>query len=189
MKSKREFEIAWQGLKLGEHVFEYELDDQFINEMDVEKIESIEQLKAKIVVTFDKHTSFFQLKFDVGGNVVVPCDRCGDDMTLTLWDEFDLTMKLVNEEDLENVEDEADIAFISRNDTVIDLSKWLYEYLMLSIPLHHIHPENEQGESECNPEALALLEKMREDHQQNSKNDLWKGLEKINIEQDKKKKK
>jgi uncharacterized metal-binding protein YceD (DUF177 family) len=175
MKHNREYEIAWQGLKPGPHTYVYDIDDRFMQEREVD--DSFSDWNAKITLVFDKHESFFMLHFDVDGTVTVPCDRCGDDFKLRLWDEFDLVIKLMGE-DAEEIEDEDDVAFIPRSETVIDISGWLYEFLMLSIPLQHIHPDNENGTSGCNQDALKLLEQLK-DHSEAPANTHWKGLESL----------
>jgi uncharacterized metal-binding protein YceD (DUF177 family) len=182
MKHNREFEIAWQGLKPGPHTYMYDINDRFMQEREVD--ESFNNWDAKITLVFDKHEGFFMLHFDVDGNVAVPCDRCGDDFKLRLWDEFDLVVKLTGD-DAEKIEDEDDVVFIPRSETVIDISNWLYEFLMLSVPLQHIHPDKEDGSTECNPQALNLLEQLSEQPDHNA-NPLWKGLEGIKIEKKKK---
>ncbi len=175
MKHNREFEIAWQGLKPGVHTYTYDLDDRFMQERHVD--ESFSNWKAKVTLVFDKHENFFMLRFDVDGRITVPCDRCGDDFELTLWDEFNLVIKLTNEE-TEDIEDEDDVIFIPRSETVIDISDWIYEFVVLSIPLQHIHPDNADGKPGCNQIALDLLDKLSE--QTNiAKNPLWKGLDKL----------
>ncbi len=169
MKHNREFEIAWQGLKPGPHTYTYEIDDRFIQEKEVELDESFRNWKAQITLKFDKHENFFMLHFDIDGHVTVPCDRCGDDFELRLWDEFDLVIKLTGD-DVEKIEEEDDVVFIPRSETVIDISNWLYEFLMLSVPLQHIHPDDKK--------ALSLLDKLSEQTEPVA-NPLWKGLESL----------
>ncbi len=173
MKHNREFEIAWQGLKPGPHTYEYEINNRFMQDREV--MDGFSDWDAKITLIFDKHENFFMCHFDVDGHVTVQCDRCGDDFKLRLWDEFDLIIKLTSEED-ENIEDEDDVVFIARSETVIDISNWLYEFLMLSIPIQHIHPDNADGTSGCNPEALDLLDKLSEPIEPEG-NPMWKGLD------------
>lgn len=185
MKHNREFEIAWQGLKPGPHTYVYDIDDRFMQEREVD--ESFTNWDARITLVFDKHENFFMLHFDVDGNVTVPCDRCGDDFKLRLWDEFDLIIKLTGD-DSETREDEDDVVFIPRSETVIDISGWLYEFLMLSVPLQHIHPDKEDGTSGCNPDALNLLDKLSEHPEEEpAKNPLWKGLDALKKEEEEKK--
>lgn len=174
MKHSREYEIAWMGLKPGPHTYVYDIDDRFMKEREAS--EDFSNWKAQITFTFDKHESFFMLHFDIDGKVTVPCDRCGDDFDLRLWDEFDLVIKLTGTDDAEIPEDEDDVIFIPRSETVIDISTWLYEFLMLSVPLQHIHPDKPDGSPGCNEEALNLLDKLSENNE-NAVNPLWKGLE------------
>lgn len=173
MKHSREYEIAWQGLKPGPHTFQYEIGDRFMQEHGDWDLEG---LKARVTVSFDKQPSFFMLRFDVDGELLVPCDRCGDEFKLRLWDEFNLLIKLTGE-DAEEKEDDADVVFIPRSETVIDIGNWIYEFVQLSIPLQRIHPDLENGESGCNKEALALLNKLSEHEEDHHNNELWKGLE------------
>lgn len=185
MKHNREYEIAWQGLKPGIHTFQYDLDDKFMKENGEWEFGALE---AQVTVTFDKQPSFFMLKFDIGGSMDVPCDRCGEEFKLKLWDEFNLLIKLQGE-NAEEKDEEADVVFIPRSETVIDISNWLYEFVQLSIPLQKVHPDVE-GKSTCDPKALELLNKLTEHPEENKKNDIWKGLEGLkNIEEDKSKRK
>jgi uncharacterized metal-binding protein YceD (DUF177 family) len=174
MKYNREFEIAWQGLKPGPHSYVYDIDDRFMQAREAS--EDFKNWKASITLGFDKHENFFMLHFDIDGTVTTACDRCGDDFELRLWDEFDLLIKLTSAESDEIPEEEDDVVFIPHSETVIDISGWLYEFLMLSVPLQHIHPDKADGSSGCNEEALKLLGSMseQEDHKENP---MWKALE------------
>ncbi len=173
MKYNREFEIAWQGLKNDLHEFRYEIDYQFIQAYG-SAIGDIKDLSARVILNFDKKESFFLLHFDIDGTVVVPCDRCGDDFTLALWDEFKLLIKLAGE-DAGDVDEDADVVFIPRHETVIDISKWLYEFVLLSIPLQRLHPDKPDGTPGCSPETLKLLNRLSEPGG-TVRNDIWKGL-------------
>lgn len=183
MKHNREYEIAWQGLKTGIHTIQYDIDDKFMQGREAD--EGLKDWQVRVTLTFDKKTNFFLLHFDIDGQVTVPCDRCGDDFNLRLWDEFDLVMKLAGE-DAEEIEDDDEVVFIPRSETVIDISPWLYEFIMLSVPLQRIHPDNPDGTPGCNPKALQLLNKLSEPDEA-PKNDLWKGLEALKEKTNKRK--
>ena len=182
MRHSREYEIAWQGLKPGVHTFLYEMDDRFMEHYNIEG--EFKDWNVRVTLTFDKKNSFFLTHFDVDGNVTVPCDRCGDDYRLGLWDEFDLVIKLTGD-DANEVADEDDVVFIPRSETVIDISNWLYEFIMLSVPLQRIHPDKAEGTPGCNPQALKLLNKLSEPDEA-PKNDIWKGLEALKQKESKK---
>jgi uncharacterized metal-binding protein YceD (DUF177 family) len=174
MKHNREFEIAWMGLKPGPHTLVYDIEDRFMEER--EPGADFSNWNVRITLGFDKHEDFFMLHFDIDGKVSVPCDRCGDNFDLRLWDEFDLVIKLTGAEADEIPEEEDDVVFIPRSETVIDLSVWIYEFIMLSVPLQHIHPDKADGTPGCNEEALRLLSSLG-DYEEKPVNSLWKGLD------------
>lgn len=180
MKRNREFELAWQGLKSGEHHLQFDLDDRFIKELDRQP--DFSHLNARVRLRLDKKANFFLCHFDIDGSLRLPCDRCGDEFDLQLWDEFDLVIKLTDSETAEKWEDEADVVFIPRSETVIDFRLWIYDYLVLSIPLQRVHPDLPSGESGCNPKAIALLETLRrseEEAKEEAKKATWKGLDSL----------
>src|SRR5690606_29922723 len=109
---------------------------------------------CKVRLTFNKFSHLFQLKFDFEGNADVLCDRCGDDLNITIWDEYKLIVKLSFDENMNESEEDDDVVFIPKSETIIDVADWIYEYLMLSIPFQKIHGNDENGNSLCNPEAL-----------------------------------
>ena len=183
MKYNREFEIAWQGLKPGPHHYSFAIDDRFMAEHQAPA--EFHDWNAAIKLTFDKQSSFFRLHFDISGSVVTPCDRCGDDFKLDLWDEFDLLLKLTGEpeDELHEPDEEADVAFIPRSETVIDISNWIYEFVMLAIPLQRIHPDHADGAPGCNPLALKLLNQLS-GPEAAPEHDIWKGLKNLTVEEE-----
>lgn len=185
MKHNREYEIAWQGLKPGVHKFQYDLDDRFLEGREGER--DFKDLDAQVTLTFDKKSNFFLCHFDIDGSVTVPCDRCGDDFKMRLWDEFDLVIKLTGGEESDEIDEDADVVFIPRSETVIDISNWLYEFVLLSIPLQRVHPDKPDGTPGCNEEALKLLDQLSEPEDK-PKNDIWKGLEALKDKEENKRK-
>jgi len=178
MKLHREFEIPWLGLKDGLHEYRFEVTDKVIEELGHEHPD-FENLNAIVGLKLDKHSGFLQLHFDIDGAMDVACDRCGDPFSMRLWDEFDLIVKFTGESDEENGEDEdeADIVFVPRSETILDVSTYVYEFIMLSMPIQHIHPDKANGESGCNPEALKLLSKLSGGDE--VRKSLWSGLDKF----------
>lgn len=176
MDYHRNFDIAFVGLKLGVHEFDYELKDEFFqrfHEVDFRNAD------AKVKVILDKHHNFMQIKFEVGGSLEVTCDRCGNDLPIDLWDEFNLIVKLVDDPEKMNEEEEdPDIYYISKGESHLHLATWLYEFVILSIPMQRMCGEDEKGKSKCNPEVLAKLNDFK-DANDNKANPIWKGLDKF----------
>ncbi len=177
MGSKRMYEIAFVGLKQGEHEFEYELNDAFFKEKGAEDVEN---MHANIKMLLDKNNGFMLLKFYVGGNADVSCDRCGNTLKVELWDEFSMVVKLTEDPIKANEEEEdADVFYISKTESHVDVSDWLYEFGMLSIPTQHICGNDDNGNSLCNEEVLKKLNEMKASAEQPTESSIWKGLDKF----------
>ncbi|RYY63694.1 MAG: DUF177 domain-containing protein [Chitinophagaceae bacterium] len=175
MANRRAFEIAFVGLKPGLHEFSYELEDKFFIEKGAEDFTNA---TAKVKLTLEKNTGFMRLKFEVDGKADVTCDRCGNSLQIDLWDEFKMLVKLVDDPEVMNEQEEdPDIFYISRTDSHLDVSDWLYEFSLLSVPMQKNCGEDEKAGPKCNKEVLDKLQEMKERTAQNESNNLWKGLD------------
>ena len=96
MGYRREFEIAFVGLKPGIHEYKYEVDHKFFANYSQADFTNCQ---ASIHLKLDKNTSFMMLKFEIGGSVNVICDRCGNTLNMDLWDEFNMVIKQVENPD------------------------------------------------------------------------------------------
>ena len=178
MGSRREFEIAFVGLKPGTHEFLYEIDDRFFEEFGQQDFKNC---KANVKLELEKNTGFMMLKFGVGGTIDVNCDRCGNDLPLELWDEFEMLVKLTEEPDKMNEEEESpDVFFIARTESHLQVKNWIYEFINLSIPMQKMCKESEMGGSHCNQEVLARLAQLNPQPSENKS--IWKDLDKFRNE-------
>ena len=177
MSNRREFEIAFVGLKPGIHEFRYDIDDKFFDDFQQQDFRNT---KALVKLTLDKKTGFLLLKFEVGGKLEVACDRCNGNLPLELWDEFNITVKMVEEPELMNEQEEdPDVYYISRGESHVDVAGWIYEFINLSIPMQKVCNFEKMDGPFCNPEALDALKKMDTGEVESKKNPIWKGLEKF----------
>jgi len=177
MANRRAFEIAFVGLKPGVHEFEYELTDEFFVEKGAEDLTNVH---ANIKLLLEKNSGFILLKFEIGGNTDVSCDRCGNPLKMELWDEFKMLVKLVdNAEEMNNQEEDPDVFYIERTESHLDVSNWLYEFVLLSIPMQRMCTKEEMGGPKCNNEVLDKLKEMEMRALENNANNLWKGLDKF----------
>ncbi len=124
------------------------------------------------------------LKFEIGGTLEVTCDRCNNNLPLDLWDEFNITVKMVEEPELMNdQEEDPDVYYISRGESHLDVANWIYEFINLSIPMQKTCGYDKMNGPNCNPAALEALNKMEPeenvDNKEKKDNPIWKGLEKF----------
>ncbi len=174
MTNRRVFEIAFVGLKPGNHTFDYHIEDKFFAPYGEQDFTNC---STNIKLQLDKKSNFIMLKFDVDGTVEVVCDRCGNSLTLALWDEFNIIVKMSdNPDQMNEQEEDPDVYYISKSESHLHLADWIYEFINLSIPMQKMCNENEIGGPQCNLEVLEKLRQM-ENEAAKSSNPVWKGLD------------
>jgi uncharacterized metal-binding protein YceD (DUF177 family) len=178
MGHRRDFEIAFVGLKPGVHEYHYEIIDRFFEAFQQQDFRNC---KAAINLFLDKKNGFMLMKFEIGGTLEVVCDRCNNFLPMELWDEFNITVKMVEDPELMNEQEEdPDVYYISRGESHIDVSNWIYEFINLSIPMHRTCSFEKMDGPHCNKTALDVLKKLEpEEEKDQKKNPIWKGLEKF----------
>ncbi len=177
MAKRRVIEIAFVGLKPGKHEFTYDIDEKFFAETD---IRDFTNCSTKVKLVLDKKTGFILLKFEVGGKADVVCDRCSNMLTMDLWDEFNMLVKMVdNPEEMNEQEDDPDVFYISKTESHLYLNNWLFEFVSLTVPMQKMCSPEELGGPKCNKEVLEMLRNMEVKDDADNANTIWKGLEKF----------
>lgn len=134
------------------HHFEYEIGAPFFK---LYEKSLISDANLFVKLNLDKKDSFFILNFQVDGIVNLPCDRCSEPFDYELMADFEIIVKF---EEVENgVIDEADVVYISRNDSSFNIADLIYDYILINIPMQVFHPNDADGNSTCNPEILEKL--------------------------------
>jgi uncharacterized metal-binding protein YceD (DUF177 family) len=174
MSHRREFEIAFVGLKPGVHEYQYEVRDSFFEEYGGQDFRETE---ATVKLFLEKNPGFMRLRFEIGGKTEVTCDRCGSELPFQLFDEFNITVKMVEEPGLMNdQEEDPDVYYIARGESHLDVKAWIYEFVNLSVPMQKTCEYENMDGPQCNPEVLKLLKNMRPEEGP-KENPLWKGLD------------
>lgn len=128
------YNIPLKNLTEGIHSFEYILDDQYFKLIgDAES--DIKRGSVKVEVTIKRVSNSFDFNFEIQGEVIVPCDRCLDDMPI----EVDTKNRLVVKFGQEYSEESDEIVIIPELEGEINIAWFLYEFVALSIPMKHIH--------------------------------------------------
>ena len=85
----------------------------------------------------------------IKGTAVVECDRCLDDMELSIDCNKHLDIEFAD-----HSEDTGDIVYVTQNQTQLDLWPIVYDYITLEVPINHTH-----AEGQCNKEMIDALKK------------------------------
>jgi len=104
--------------------------------------------------------------------VKVACDRCNELMDVGVSGNERLIVKLGDH----YYEESEDVQVIPDTAHQFDLGPFIYEYIHLLLPIRRVHPEDEAGNSRCDPEILKKLKELSERHIQDPR---WDVLTKL----------
>ena len=172
MKHLKDFIIQFVGLSIGNHQFEFEVDDSFFEYFEYSQLQ---HGRAFIKVELEKQERMMIFSIAIDGSVEVTCDRCGEEFFLPVSGDERLIVKFGEE----YAEESDEIICIPATEYQIDLAPFIYEYLHLILPGRILHPDNQDGSSGCNPEILKRIEALAP---QKSSDPRWEVLNKLKQE-------
>ena len=173
MNSLESLKIDLKGLKDEETSLEFTLDDTYLEALDGA---DVKKGSLHVSVSIRKATGFFEFNFHTDGEIVIPCDRCLDDMTLPVDTDNCLIVKLgsvYSEED--------DVIVVPENEGILDMAWLIYEFVALVIPIRHVH-----APGKCNPAMTQALEELSADRSSDDESTQpidprWAKLKDLNI--------
>ena len=149
----KDFIIHFVGLSIGNHRFDFEVNDRFFEQFEYSQLQ---HGLVQIQVDLEKQDRMMIFSFGLKGNVEVTCDRCGEEFMLPLNGNQRLIVKF----GIEFKEESDDMIVIPSTEYKIDLAPFIYEYLHLMLPWRIIHPDDSNGNTTCNPDILRRLEEL-----------------------------
>jgi len=153
LKRFSEYIIPFSSYSNGLHKFEFELVDAFFGLFPESGIQKADVLVKVEMIRQERQLEF---SFTLNGRVMLPCDRCLEEYEQPVSSEFNLYGKFGNG----NNEDEFDVVWLPNEAYQIDLMHYLYEYVILSLPMRRVHPDIAGGKPGCDPGMLDLLKKL-----------------------------
>lgn len=179
---RSEFKLRLAGVALGKHTFSIVCDKSFF---EINEISELLDGSILLQIILDKSENMLNIEFIFKGNVVVECARCLDPVTLDL-DYIDhlLVNLLPDFPDQTHTEDDQ-VWMINENAFELDLFQFVYESIILALPLRVIHPDDEEGNSTCNPDFLEKLNQYSVEEKQISNDDIdprWESLKNLKFE-------
>jgi uncharacterized metal-binding protein YceD (DUF177 family) len=151
MKVSNEFLIPFSGLKLGKHQFNFQINNAFFENFDYDEFNSSD---IKVSVVLEKKSTIMELLFSHKGSINIPCDLTSEDFDLAIKGKIKLVVQFGDTFNDENEE----LLILPHGEHQIDLSQYIYEMIVLSIPIKRIHPGVKDGSLQS--EALDKLKKL-----------------------------
>ena len=173
MNSLESLKIDLKGLKDEETSLEFILDDAYFDALDGA---DVKKGSLHVSVSIRKTTDFFELCFHIDGTIVIPCDRCLDDMTLPVNTDNRLIVKLGSA-----YSEEDDVIVVPENEGILDMAWLIYEFVALVIPIRHVH-----APGKCNLAMTQALEELSADRSSDEESSQpidprWEKLKVLNI--------
>ena len=150
MNSLESLKIDLKGLKDEDTSLEFNLDDSFFGALDGA---DVKKGSLHVSVSIRKTTGFFEFVFHTDGTVIIPCDRCLDEMEQPVETDNRLIVKLGSD-----YSEEDDIIVVPENEGILDMAWFIYEFVALAIPIRHVH-----APGKCNPAMTKALEELSAD--------------------------
>ena len=149
------------------------LDNDFFAALDGAEVR---QGSLHVSVTIRKSAGFYEFLFHTKGHVIVPCDRCLDDMEQPVESDNRLIVKLGS-----SYSEEDDIIMVPEEEGILDMSWFIYEFVILVIPIRHVH-----APGKCNPVMTKTLEELSTDRSSDEESNQdtdprWEKLRTLNI--------
>lgn len=173
------FKIDLRGMKESSLQIEYCLDNNFFADIDGQEFQ---KGAVKAVVNVRNNRDVFDFLFIINGTVIVPCDRCLDEMEVDVEAENLLKVRLGD-----TYADEGDVVVIPESEGDINLAWYLYEFIALALPTKRIH-----APGKCNMEMSNKLKKHShhvadDDYDSDEQNEKeidprWESLKNLQIE-------
>jgi len=172
MKNK-EYCIPFAGLKQGKHKFEYQIDNTFFESFDYHEFNDAE---IKLHIVLDRMSTVLELEMKTKGTVNLYCDLTNEPYDQKIKASLKLLVKfgpVYNDEDDE-------ILIIPHGDHQVNISQYVYEMIILSVPTKRIHPGVLDGTLDS--KALKRLEELQPKENKKDKNKIdprWEALKKL----------
>jgi uncharacterized protein len=149
-----QYTIPFSGLADGKHLFDFVADQRFFAGFEESEIE---KGSVTIQVELEKRSTYMRLMCVFNGAVGLICDRCLEHYQQPIEGSNQMLVKYSETE----TDDGDEVIYIHPGAHQVEVAKLIYEFIVLSIPIRHIHPDGQDGESLCDPEMLRKLDEYK----------------------------
>ena len=176
MNKTKEFLIPFIGLKLGKHHFEYQINNKFFEIFDYNEFQNSD---IKVNLVLEKKSTMLELAFKHKGTVNVPCDLTSEDFDLPIKGKMNLIVRFGEAFNNDNEE----LLILPHGEFEIDIAQYIYEMIVLSVPLRRVHPGIKDGslktEALTKLKELAVKEKKEEKKEEENIDPRWDKLKQL----------
>ena len=133
MRREKEFDIAFSGLKIGTHEFEFQIANDFFDLFEYDEFNSV---NVDVKATLIKKETLMELYLSQTGTVNIPCDVTGENFDLPIESNWHIIIKFGEEYNDDNEE----LLIIPYSEYQVNIAQYIYEMIALSVPVKRVHP-------------------------------------------------
>ncbi len=164
-----EYQIPHKGLSIGQHDYNFHVDDKFFVD---KQVDTINGGNLEVHFVLDKQSRLMQADISIIGTIALICDRCLDNFDYEININHNQIFKFGISSDIHN----EDIIYLEEANHFIDASELIMENILLQIPIKKVHPDDEDGNSTCKTEQLNLIDDYAKREQTDSRWDVLKNI-------------
>jgi len=172
----KDFSVNIIGLSKKAHPFQFELKDGFFDYYGKEVLSSG---SFDAAVSLDKRETFIEVDFKISGHAELICDRSLEPFKHPM--KIDRKIIFKYGEEPQEVSDE--IVIITRDQDSIDLGQFMYEFIVLAIPIKKLHPdlkdEEEENDDDSNVKIVYSTSTETEEKKEEEIDPRWEQLKKL----------
>ena len=168
------YSINIVGLKNQEHVFQYDLGNEFFQ---VYGSDLVSEGKFEVDVLMDKRETLLDVNFRIKGTAKLTCDRSLETFDYPVDTKRKIVFKYGDAD--EEITDE--IIIIHRDTATLELGQYIYEFIALAIPLKKLHPRfaDEVDEDDSVGKIVYSSEESSENENNDEIDPRWNILKKL----------
>jgi uncharacterized metal-binding protein YceD (DUF177 family) len=147
---EKDYIINFSSLSMGENELDFKVDKKFFEGYENEDI-----LEANISLRLNvlKEERMLSFYFHFQGIMRVLCDRCLEPLDIDIKSTNSLFVKFGQE----FLEQDDDVIIVPVKENKIDITQYIYDYILLQKPIRSIHKEGD-----CNKDMLERISKQSE---------------------------
>ncbi len=174
MKEQKEFTIPFVGLKIGEHTYNFEINNAFFEDFEYDEFNDA---NIHLEVLLNKKTTLLEFSLSFKGSVNVNCDTTNEPYNQEV---NGLCHFVVNFGEEFNDENE-DILILPHGSHEVNIQQYIYESIVLAMPTRRVHPGIEDGtlKSEILEKLEELSPRLETETEEESTDPRWDDLKKL----------
>ena len=170
MNSLEAYILPLKGIGDGNHQFNFQVDEDFFRAFEASPLGKSD---IEVDISLEKRPTLLVFDFSFSGWVATSCDRCLVDIQLPIEGENRLLVKY-GEGEADDFNE--DVVFISKETSHWSIAQFVYEYILLALPLIKVYDCQEEETPPCDFQMLDKLEISETDETDEQKNNPFRDV-------------